>query len=217
VGTIDNFVPDMSTTSKEREPIQCSCGASLKSRQGIRAHVRGPRHRQRKRVLTLIKKGSLSFAAVGKRFGLTRERVRQIAKLEGFATGRERFAAEAATRLNGVPRLQALRRAADRAGLEMVVLGSRHVMLNGVACWVRKAMRLVTATGEKWKIDGNVRKAANAAFALFEMAGGEWAIVPVSELPGKMAEFARFPRPGYRKSRWTKYVNAWHLLERRAK
>jgi len=46
--------------------------------------------RQHKKIKALLSDSTLSFAAVGKKIGITRERVRQIARQMGMATGRER-------------------------------------------------------------------------------------------------------------------------------
>jgi hypothetical protein len=47
-------------------------------------------HRQHRIIRGLLSNNSLSFADIGDRFGITRERVRQIAQQLGMTSGRQR-------------------------------------------------------------------------------------------------------------------------------
>jgi hypothetical protein len=71
-----------------RKLMTCECGFPLADRN--RNHRLSVYHRHHRRIKNLLSKDSLSFAEIGERVGITRERVRQIAQQLGRATGRER-------------------------------------------------------------------------------------------------------------------------------
>jgi hypothetical protein len=69
----------------------CECGFPLSSAgQGLYAHRRSPYHRHHRRIKALLSKNEISYAEIGARLGLTRERVRQIAEKAGMPPGRQR-------------------------------------------------------------------------------------------------------------------------------
>ena len=69
--------------------MTCECGLPVADRKH-RHHRLSVYHRHYRRIRDLLSKDSLSFAKIGERFGITRERVRQIAQQLGRASGRER-------------------------------------------------------------------------------------------------------------------------------
>ena len=71
-----------------RKLMTCECGLPVAGCN--RNHRLSVYHRHHRRIKNLLSKDSLSFAKIGQRVGLTRERVRQIALQLGMATGRER-------------------------------------------------------------------------------------------------------------------------------
>jgi hypothetical protein len=72
-----------------RKLMTCECGLTGAGRSH-RYHGLSVYHRQHRRIKGLLSNDSLSFADIGDRLGITRERVRQIAQQLGRATGRER-------------------------------------------------------------------------------------------------------------------------------
>jgi hypothetical protein len=69
----------------------CECGFPLSSAgQGVYAHRRSPYHRHHRRIKALLSKNEISYAEIGARLGLTRERVRQIAEKAGMPSRRQR-------------------------------------------------------------------------------------------------------------------------------
>jgi hypothetical protein len=72
-----------------RKLMTCECGFPVAGRNR-RDHRLSVYHRHYRRIKNLLSRDSLSFADIGERVGITRERVRQIAQQLGRATGRER-------------------------------------------------------------------------------------------------------------------------------
>jgi biotin operon repressor len=72
-----------------RTLMTCECGFPVAGRNR-RDHRLSVYHRHHRRIKNLLSKDSLSFAEIGEKLGITRERVRQIAQQLGRATGRER-------------------------------------------------------------------------------------------------------------------------------
>jgi len=72
-----------------RKLTTCECGFPLANRNP-RHHRLSVYHRQHRRIKRLLSDNSLSFADIGDKFGITRERVRQIAVQLGMESGRER-------------------------------------------------------------------------------------------------------------------------------
>jgi Sigma-70, region 4 len=69
--------------------MMCECGLPGANRSH-RYHRLSVYHRQYRRIRGLLSNSSLSFADIGDRLGITRERVRQIALQLGMESGRQR-------------------------------------------------------------------------------------------------------------------------------
>jgi Sigma-70, region 4 len=69
--------------------MTCECGLPGANRSH-RWHRLSVYHRQHRRIRRLLSNNSHSFADIGDRFGITRERVRQIARQLGMTSGRQR-------------------------------------------------------------------------------------------------------------------------------
>jgi hypothetical protein len=72
-----------------RKLMTCECGLHLENRTQ-RNHRLSVYHREHRRIRSLLSNNSLSFADIGDRFGITRERVRQIARQLGMTSGLQR-------------------------------------------------------------------------------------------------------------------------------
>ncbi len=68
--------------------MTCECGFAVAGRN--RHHQLSVYHRQPRRIRALLSNNALSFADIGNRLGITRERVRQMAQQLGMASGRLR-------------------------------------------------------------------------------------------------------------------------------
>src|SRR5215471_15718200 len=80
---------EASEMKRESKLMTCECGFPVADRSH-RYHRLSIYHRQHRRILGLLSRDSLSFADIGVRLGITRERVRQIARQLGMASGRQR-------------------------------------------------------------------------------------------------------------------------------
>jgi hypothetical protein len=74
---------------KQERMMTCECGLSVAERHR-RRHRKSVYHRQHRRIRALLSDHSITFAEIAARFGITRERVRQMARQLGIASGRER-------------------------------------------------------------------------------------------------------------------------------
>jgi hypothetical protein len=72
-----------------RKLTTCECGFPL-ANHNPRHHRLSVYHRQHRRIKRLLSDNSFSFADIGNKFGITRERVRQIARQLGMESGRQR-------------------------------------------------------------------------------------------------------------------------------
>jgi hypothetical protein len=72
-----------------RNLVTCECGLPIAGRNR-RDHRLSVYHRHYRKIRGLLSNTWLSFAEIGDRFGITRERVRQIAQQLGKASGRQR-------------------------------------------------------------------------------------------------------------------------------
>jgi hypothetical protein len=67
----------------------CDCGFPL-TNPSHRYHRRSVYHRHYRRIKDLLSEDFHTFSEIGERFGITRERVRQMAQQLGMASGRQR-------------------------------------------------------------------------------------------------------------------------------
>ena len=72
-----------------RKLLTCECGLPGAGRSH-RYHRLSVYHRQHRRIRDLLSNNSLSFADIGDKLGITRERVRQLARQLGLESGRQR-------------------------------------------------------------------------------------------------------------------------------
>ena len=69
--------------------MTCECGLPAADRNR-RHHRLSVYHRRHRRIKRLLSNNSIRFADIGDKFGITRERVRQIARHLGMESGRQR-------------------------------------------------------------------------------------------------------------------------------
>jgi len=70
--------------------MTCECGFPVTNRSH-RYHRLSVYHRQHRRIRGLLSNDSLTFADIADRLGITRERVRQIARQLAMTSGRQRL------------------------------------------------------------------------------------------------------------------------------
>jgi hypothetical protein len=79
----------MRVYTRHKEPITCECGVKLKCGTGLAQHKRSLLHCHASRLRALLDT-CLNFSVIGRRLGITRERVRQLASSLGYKPGVER-------------------------------------------------------------------------------------------------------------------------------
>src|SRR5262245_3499655 len=79
--TIAKYTADMELPGKMACP---ECGLLIRSKNKL--HTQSTYHRQAKRIKALLAQECMTLEEIGKRIGVTRERVRQIAQLIGVDT-----------------------------------------------------------------------------------------------------------------------------------
>src|SRR5215467_10781803 len=68
-----------------------TCRFEVKKR-GFKRHTLSVFHRKAKLIRAMLERNCITHAEIARRIGVTRERVRQLALLMGFAAGRSRHA-----------------------------------------------------------------------------------------------------------------------------
>ncbi len=211
----------------------CECGQILlKGFAESRTHRTGVFHLQHRRIKKLLASSCISFAEIGARLGVERERIRQIAKaLEIRGHPRQKVCTlgrrtrEIEQARSGDARLRSLHRVAKRQRITLELLPvegktrfeSLHlVYLNGHLC------RLARASLRRGKrIDVRPLKITREVeFAIYWQESAHlWLIVPRKNLPTGKTTFAIEPMWVYedgRRHNWRDYINAWGLLKKDA-
>lgn len=196
---------------------QCECGWVLKTHTSHSSHRRSAVHLYGPRIRILLEEDCLSFAEIGKRLRITRERVRQIARLLGFKSGHQRQ--DSCRVKRGVPagpqHIEELQVIAKDRGLSFERIAGRNhflakqVKLSGHVCaidFISNRRGLVRINARRGDYD----------FFLGKTAFG-WLVIPRKKMPRYRTMFvlgrAKL-KPGARVNRhdWQMYLNAWHLL-----
>src|SRR6266849_7816961 len=102
------------------------------SQARCRRHTLSVLHRKGKLIRAMLERDCITHAEIARRIGLTRERVRQLALLMGFAAGRSRHA---------VCRMERRKKAmpeffqeAERRGFAVEPLSAKSGYINGNLC-----------------------------------------------------------------------------------
>jgi hypothetical protein len=106
-------------------------------KRGFKRHTLSVVHRKGKLMRAMLERDCITHAEIARRIGLTRERVRQLALLMGFADGRSRHA---------ICRMERRKKEmaefflqAQKRGFEVEPLGARSAYINGKLCVQRNA------------------------------------------------------------------------------
>lgn len=180
------------------------------------------------RLRALLAKECLNFSEIGLRFGVTRERIRQIAKREGFQEGRERnkICALRTTEQRIQDELECIHgpviaECAKRGlriepvkaseGVNVYRCSRRSVRVNGRLCAVQQGH--IRKTGYH-----HVRLTTrDCDFSIVRFPNG-WMVIP-KQRSVKIVEFAldkTYPKMGAGGVRhdWPDFWEAWHLLKK---
>lgn len=113
-----------------------TCQLKFKERF-LKRHARSIFHRKAKLIRAMLERDCISYAEIARRIGLTRERVRQMAVMMGFATGRSR---------QGICRMERRKKAmvgfflaAQEHGFPVEPLNRKGGYINGKLCIQRQA------------------------------------------------------------------------------
>jgi hypothetical protein len=195
-----------------------------------KAHLKSVAHLQNRRFRALFQKPCISFSEIGRRLGLTRERVRQLAERFGAQTGRERQYVCAVNERPGLLPPDCLALKAEKICQEK---GLRFEFADGPGRGYRRlsAHSVVVIEGQKCVLrhstqreSGNImvrkpeRSAKDAAFLLSYVPDGRWLIIPKDRWPrSESTEFrpSGLQKPGAKTKRhdWPSYIDAWSLLK----
>lgn len=117
-------------------PYCPACRVEIDNR-GFKRHTRSVFHRKAKLIGAMLERNCISHAEIARRIGLTRERVRQLARQMGFAAGRSR---QAICRMERRKKEMAEFFAeAQKRGFQVELLGKKVAYINGKVCVERKA------------------------------------------------------------------------------
>jgi len=208
---------------RRQEPIACECGIILKCGTGLRQHQQSLLHCRATRLRALLDT-CLNFSVIGKRLGISRERVRQLASRLGYKSGMERntlcrlkkWEAEAIED----PMITALRQSCPYP-VELIRLPSARgdlrfyasvVMILGKRCTIHKA-----SYHGKETVHFNYSRGFGGLceFSLVLIPDGRW-IVCQSLKPGSTCfKLGERILPGRKGSfhGWNERIGAWHMLE----
>jgi hypothetical protein len=196
---------------------------------------------RRARVRTILQDSSVSFAEAGRRLGVTRERIRQMAESLGIAEGRKRQNEERGNKaqriLGRIPGVSALR----ELGLEVepanaihsnrvAYTSSRQFCVNGRRCVTRPVWSTESARrnyGPDYAViaafHGERRINRDVEFVLYRLPDGfpsaGWLVIPAKETRNYNLAVKLGPpkdRPQARaayEGKWMKYLNAWDQLK----
>ena len=193
-------------------PYCQTCQVELDNR-GFERHKRSVFHRKAKLIRAVLERNCISHAELARRIGLTRERVRQLARQMGFADGRSR---QAICRMERRKKEMAeFFSEAQKRGLQVEPLGKKAAYINGKRCVERKAC---------WHDTGNKRLYLSIAcprvdfdICAWKLPDGRFLI-----LPKKLADFRQTTfnpdesgHPGNASSthHYREYIDNWSLLE----
>jgi predicted transcriptional regulator len=187
-------------------------------------HREGVLHRHHERIKKLLRKQCISFSEIADRVGITRERVRQIARTMGITPGRQRMSACALTRrdaqFHSDPKFSRLRRRTSDLNLTLEPFPSKHrwqvhrVIINGKPCKLTSA-----------KLYGNSvvlspkRVHPDVDFVIVSINNRTFMVFPTAQYPKKGTKFSMTLNPHSSKGiththrhDWRDYIEAWHLL-----
>lgn len=196
-----------------------------------RSHLRSVAHRQNGRIRALLNRPCITFSEIGRRLGVSRERVRQIAERFCPATGRQR---QYTCAINSPPKLPSnclalkAERVCREKGLQFqfagISAGNRRRLCTSAAV-IENEKCVLRRCSERENGNIVIRRpgltAEDSKFLLSPMPDGRWLIVPRSKWPnGTMTEFCpgALERPGRKDKRhdWRAYIDAWYLLKNAA-
>ena len=177
-------------------------------------------HQKIKRLRVLLKNDCLTFREIGRRLGVSRESIRQMARTLGAKTGNARRKACTRKRRKLPPHLKRIIRRANESGLQASPVfrqgnqvAARTLMVEGkkvavAHLWQDPRFAAYRIKSRPWDGSRFVIFYANELSHLL--------IVPVAEVRATAVVMGRKRKNRTPESRLLRYVNAWHLLKPRS-
>lgn len=187
------------------------------SKRGFELHTLSVVHRKGKLIRAMLERDCITHAEIARRIGLTRERVRQLALLMGFAAGRSRHA---------ICRMERRRKemgeffvAAQKRGFAVEMLGTMSASINGKVCLQRKACWHDIRTGKyKYTYLSVHRPACRFDICAWKLPDGRFLILPEKLVGFRQTTFnpEESDRLGTNSSShyYREYFERWSLLGR---
>jgi hypothetical protein len=212
-------------------PIFCPLCGLFVERGWLSRHNASVAHRSAQRIRALLRNDCITNAEIARRLGVTRERIRQIAKQFGYQAGRVRHRACAIQRWFSLPlppKAELVRKLAVAHGLTCEPIKSVHgrgwrrfrLMIEGHSCGIYS----IWAHKKKPSCLRLCRPESSSMpdFALYPWQQGVF-VIPRSRFQtikcATMFVFGRERRKSGTHSAqhdWTSFWNAWHLLRPRS-
>jgi hypothetical protein len=191
-------------------------------KRGFSRHTLSVFHRKAKLIRAMLERDCITHAEIGRRIGVTRERVRQLALLMGFADGRSRHA---------ICRTERRRKEmaeffveAQKRGFAVEPLGTRSAYIDGKLCVQRKACWHAIGKSEHKHTYVSIRQPGGRFdICAWKLPDGRFLI-----LPKKLAGFGQttfkpeeseYPGTASSSHHYRQHIEGWSLLgqPRRAK
>lgn len=218
---------------------KCVCGQEIHSERptAVAAHERSVFHRNHKRIKALLANDCMTYTKIGKRFGVSRERIRQIHKLidstytpdkhRGIICTIDRHERQVHESVKDIPLLAQLKAVCEKEGLFFGAVETnksgkylakeQRAMINGKLCSVMSASVYTHCKNLWYYIRVHLSTQEICSFHLrFLKDDGIWLVLPsgvpptIYILPERNRK-RRFETLA-KKYDWTQYFNAWHLL-----
>lgn len=206
-----------------QEPISCECGFQIKCATGLAQHLRSVLHCRTARLRALLD-SCLNFSIIGRRLGVSRERVRQLASNLGYKPGRERRTLCALKKREReqieFPMIAALKQACPYR-VELICrpsargdrrFFSTEVMILGKRCAIHKAGYRGSDT-----VHFNYSRgfSGHCEFSVVLIPDGRWVVcrsLKSADTCFKLGERLVPGNPGVFHG-WNDRIGAWHTLE----
>jgi hypothetical protein len=182
----------------------------------LRMHQRSFLHQKIKRLQALLTNDCLTFREIGRRLGVSRESIRQMAQTLGAKTGHARQRACARAHRKLPPHIKSIIHRAQEAGLHASpvyrmgnAITPRALIVEGQKVAVAPLWHDPRLSAYRIKL----RPWNGACFVIFyanELS--QLLILPVAEVRATAVVIGRERKSRGRESRMLRYVNAWHLL-----
>jgi hypothetical protein len=197
--------------------ITCRCGMTIESSPaGIGSHRRSVFHLESQRLRALLRKPCLSFAEIGRRVGLSTERVRQVGQQLG-QTGQQRLALcrteKRQLRLYAAPLVKKTAKRCRVLGFAFEPLDRRTALINGHRCFIRTCWEAVKNDRKYIRIHRT--REMNGDYIIFWLRDLAF-IFPKHKMPDETF-FALTPLssgPKANRHDYSNYANAWPSLSR---